>query len=294
MNKQQIQSNKWYQKLLELLKEDYIHINQFSRTGAVLSSQSAMVWHYTADPGATDEREQDYFDDNLGRQNPNDNIEDRYAGAHIFIDKDSGRITIPLWEMAYHAGDTWYNHNSLSCELCIEKDGSFHPATIARAVKVGALLQLIFGWKTDRNIRHYDVTKKLCPKPWVDNPTLFTQFKRDVEAQIKVYLSESSTPVVDKSVDKPCNIEVNGKTLPAKGKNRNGVTRLPIRAVSEAVGVIPEWCPTTKQVRVNNHDLDETIEDGVSYAPTHQLADALHVTVDWDNNSKTVKLKGGK
>lgn len=90
--------------------------------------------------------------------------------------------------------------------------------------------------------------------------------------------------------DKACNIEVNGKLLPIKGKNRNGVTRLPIRAVSEAVGIDPEWCQITKQVRVNEHDLDESIEDSLSYAPTRQLAAALGLKVEWVGTTDTVKL----
>lgn len=92
-------------------------------------------------------------------------------------------------------------------------------------------------------------------------------------------------------VDKPCNIEVNGKLLTVKGKNRNGVTRLPIRAVAESVGVEPEWCETTKQVRVNGKDLDETIEGGMSYAPSRQLGEALGLEVDWVKETDTVTLK---
>lgn len=90
--------------------------------------------------------------------------------------------------------------------------------------------------------------------------------------------------------DKPCNIEVNGKLLSIKGRNRDGITRLPIRAVSEAVGVVPEWCQITKQVRVNGYDLDETIEETLSYAPTRQLAAALGLKVEWVGASDTVKL----
>lgn len=287
MDKQSIHSNKWYKKLLELLKEDYIHVNPFSRPGELLASQSAMVWHYTANPGAGDENHKTYFE-NLRLQDPKDDEEDRYASAHIFIDKDSGRIIIPLWEMAYHAGDSWYNRNSLSCELCIEKDGSFHPQTIARAVMVGALLQLIFGWDTAKNIRHYDITKKICPKPWVENPSLYTKFKWEVEAQVKAYLATD----VPKPVEK-CSIEINCVRLPVQGILRNGVSMLPIRSVSEAVGGKVEWFADTKQVRVNGHDLDETIEAGISYAPARELAEALGLLVEWDGNAKTVKMKKG-
>ncbi|MGC5326628.1 hypothetical protein [Brevibacillus sp. SYSU BS000544] len=66
---------------------------------------------------------------------------------------------------------------------------------------------------------------------------------------------------------------------------------MPTRAVAEAVGNIPEWCPITKQVRVNGKDLDETIEDGVAYATSRQLAAALNLQVDWVKETETVTLK---
>lgn len=92
------------------------------------------------------------------------------------------------------------------------------------------------------------------------------------------------------SVEKLCHIEINGKLLPVNGKNLNGVTRIPIRAVAEAVGVVPEWCPNTKQVRVGGHDLDETIEDDLSFAPSRQLAAALGMKIEWVGSTDTVKL----
>lgn len=61
MNKTQIQSNKYYKQLLEIAVEDFIHINQFSRDGQALKSQSSALWHYTADPGATTKRVERFF-----------------------------------------------------------------------------------------------------------------------------------------------------------------------------------------------------------------------------------------
>ncbi|MEJ8547211.1 N-acetylmuramoyl-L-alanine amidase [Brevibacillus borstelensis] len=98
-----------------------------------------------------------------------------------------------------------------------------------------------------------------------------------------------STPPVDKSVEK-VNIQINGVRIPAQGYLRNGVSVLPIRSVSEALGVTPEWDPQTKQVSVNGKDLTETNESGVAYAPARELAAALDLQVEWDGTSKTVKF----
>ncbi|WP_340701617.1 N-acetylmuramoyl-L-alanine amidase [Brevibacillus borstelensis] len=101
-----------------------------------------------------------------------------------------------------------------------------------------------------------------------------------------------STPPVDKSVGKVA-IEINGVRLSAQGYLRNGVSVLPIRAVSEALGVTPEWVPETKQVRVNGKDLTATIEAGMAYAPARELAAALDLQVEWDGPTKTVKFSKG-
>ncbi|RNB66491.1 copper amine oxidase N-terminal domain-containing protein [Brevibacillus borstelensis] len=99
-----------------------------------------------------------------------------------------------------------------------------------------------------------------------------------------------STPPVDKSVEK-VNIQINGIRIPAQGDLRNGVSVLPVGAVSEALGVTLEWVPETKQVRVNGKDLTATIEAGVAYAPARELAAALDLQVEWDGPTKTVLLK---
>ncbi|MDC0763482.1 peptidoglycan DD-metalloendopeptidase family protein [Brevibacillus sp. AG] len=96
-------------------------------------------------------------------------------------------------------------------------------------------------------------------------------------------------------VDKPVvkvSVEINGKVLPEHGYLNNGVSSLPVRAVSEAVGVTPGWCPDNKAVTVNGKQLTVTNEAGTSYAPAREIASALGLQVEWDGSTKTVKLRG--
>lgn len=161
----------------------HIDINPFSRVGRKKVAHEFLVWHYTANPGASAENHIAYFQ---GLKNQNTNDDARYAGAELFVDRDSAVEIIPLDEEAFHAGKRWYNQRSIGIELCIEKDGSFHPDTIKRAVKIGAYL--CSKYKMDpltKQIRHFDVTGKICPKPWVERPILFDKFKQDVAAAMK-------------------------------------------------------------------------------------------------------------
>ncbi|HFK2719214.1 TPA: N-acetylmuramoyl-L-alanine amidase family protein, partial [Escherichia coli] len=140
---------------------------------------------YTANPGASAYNHYKYFS----------NLKDRYASAHIFVDKTEAYLIIPLDEVAYAANDGTYrgvpelkpnaNYRSVSVELCIEKDGSFHPETIKRAAQINAELCSVFNLDPIKDIvRHYDVTHKNCPAPWVKSPDLFDKFKQLVRADL--------------------------------------------------------------------------------------------------------------
>lgn len=169
---------------------DYIHINPHSRSGNTLQKVMKVVLHWTGNKGATDENHQKYFD----------NLDDRYASAHIFVDKDSATCIIPLNEVAFHCNDVQkhnkdgsvyrplekvlgYNGNlrTVSIEMCVEKDGTIHPDTIKRSIKVSAELCQMFKLKSSDIVRHYDVTGKNCPAPFVDDVKKFESFKKEVD-----------------------------------------------------------------------------------------------------------------
>lgn len=160
-------------------EERYIPVNQFSRPGTKRSFTRNVVWHYTGNPGATAEGHFHYFGENLARQDPFDDKKDTYASAHVFIDRTKTLVIIPLDEIAYHA--TQANPYSVGVELCIEADGSFHPETVRRAIEFGVFLNKKYNLRTSDYLRHYDVTGKICPKPWVDNPAAWADFKQRVD-----------------------------------------------------------------------------------------------------------------
>jgi N-acetylmuramoyl-L-alanine amidase len=174
---------------------DYVVKNKFSRPGYKLLDVLGIIIHWTANPGASDENHESFFDGEDGGGS-------RYAGAHMFVDKDSATLIIPEDEIAYQAneskcriaklkgsikradGSTYYgdaNVTTLSLELCVEKDGTIHPDTIIRASKIVAEWCKKYKLTVNDVHRHYDVTGKNCPRPWVENPQLFTNFKRDVQ-----------------------------------------------------------------------------------------------------------------
>lgn len=192
--------------------EDIVQINPYSRPGEHLDSVDAVVMHWTGNPGASDENHANFFDGADGGGG-------RYASAHLFGDRDSTTLIIPLSEMAYHANDVQKhkpdgspyrgvtlllpnaNRKSIGYEMCVERDGTIHPDTVKKAVKDVAELCRMF--KLDPSVqivRHFDVTAKNCPAPWVKDPLQFVAFKSAVAKEMGVVVKPTAPkPTAPKS-----------------------------------------------------------------------------------------------
>ncbi|MBE5978102.1 MAG: N-acetylmuramoyl-L-alanine amidase [Paenibacillaceae bacterium] len=112
------------------------------------------------------------------------------ASAHYFVGF-SGEIwqSVEDKNIAWHCGAKTYIHpdcrnsNSIGIELCVRNKGSqsdtsrdwyFEDATVASAKKLTKQLMEQYGIREDHVIRHYDVTGKICPNPYVYNNTIHT------------------------------------------------------------------------------------------------------------------------
>lgn len=124
----------------------------------------------------------------------------RGASAHYFVGFD-GEIwqSVEDQDIAWHCGAKTYRHpecrnaNSIGIELCVRNKGSqadtsrdwyFEDATVKAAIVLTKELMAKYGVPADHIIRHYDVTGKICPNPYVYNHTTHTwaAFKAALEA----------------------------------------------------------------------------------------------------------------
>ncbi|MCZ4248212.1 N-acetylmuramoyl-L-alanine amidase [Bacillus amyloliquefaciens] len=184
-------------------RNQYIDINKWTRPGIKSNGVKKLAVHYTANPGAPAANHYRYFGQTLPAQNRNlSEKKQTFASAHIFVDRTEAICIIPLNEVAYHANDVQQfvngqpyrgvaalkpnaNFLSIGVELCIEKDGTFHPDTIARAEQVCAELCKMYKLNPINDIvRHYDITHKICPAPWVNNSQGFADFKARVKKRM--------------------------------------------------------------------------------------------------------------
>ena len=140
-----------------------------------------IVVHYTANDGDSAKGNCIYFQRNPGL----------YASAHYFVDETGWEQSVADDDTAWHCGADTYKHplcrnaNSIGVELCSRKDAAgkyfFAPATVDQAVKLVQSLMDKHGVDAEHVLRHYDVTGKKCPAPFVDDPEAWAAFKERLE-----------------------------------------------------------------------------------------------------------------
>ena len=90
------------------------------------------------------------------------------ASAHYFIDKDGTlRQLVSEGDTAWHAGHWATNLCSVGIEV-VSGGADFTEAQINTLATLVADIRSRCGVSADDVIRHYDVTGKLCPAPYVD------------------------------------------------------------------------------------------------------------------------------
>ena len=133
--------------------------------------------------------------------------------AHYFVDETSIWQSVEDKNVAWHCGGglhgdeghTFYkkctNSNSIGIEMCCKKSSSgwyFEDNTVRNTVDLVKCLMEQYNIPIERVIRHYDVTGKICPAPYVDEQE-WTVFKnmiiREEEEMIeKVYHNINEVP----------------------------------------------------------------------------------------------------
>ena len=124
-----------------------------------------IVVHYTAVPQDTAENEGKYF----AREKTG-------SSAHYFVDETAVVRSVPEDYVAWHCGAALYRHtecrngNSIGVEICTKGENGtywFAPQALEQAKALILSLMQRYRVPPERVLRHYDVTGKLCPMPFV-------------------------------------------------------------------------------------------------------------------------------
>lgn len=111
----------------------------------------------------------------------------RDASANYFVDDNSIYRVVKDEDIAWHCGTkkTYYhdkcrNNNSIGVEMCCFMNNGvldISEKTIKNTIELVKDLMKKYNIPSSNVIRHYDVTHKICPAPFVNNPNRWSDFK---------------------------------------------------------------------------------------------------------------------
>ena len=174
------------------IQTKYAHTSNYQtgRRGGI----QYIVLHYTANNGDTARGNCNYF------QGAN-----RKTSAHYFVDEQSVWQSVRDQDTAWHCGGgiqgagghAYYgkctNNNSIGIEMCsdiLEGEYIISSQTEQNAVELTRLLMQKYNVPAERVIRHYDVTGKDCPRPWVRNNAAWLRFKSKLKEEEEMTKAE--------------------------------------------------------------------------------------------------------
>lgn len=101
------------------------------------------------------------------------NSGNRRASAHYFVDDKGIFQLVEDYNASWHCGDRKgkygiTNHNSISVEICVNEDGDYEKA-VDNTIDLVKCLMEKYNIPLDRVVRHYDASKKICPRSMSKN-----------------------------------------------------------------------------------------------------------------------------
>ena len=160
--------------------EAFLPVNRWSRPGVPLEEINGVVIHYVGNPATTAEANRNYFASLAS------GTENTFASSHFVVGLEGEVLQcIPLTEIAYASNDR--NGDTVAIEVCHpDETGEFSRETYEQVVQLTAWLCHTFELDPETDvIRHYDVTGKICPRYYVEQPEAWEQFRLDVAAALE-------------------------------------------------------------------------------------------------------------
>lgn len=152
---------------------DIIDIHDSARTGRKLVELNNIVVHYVGNPNTTAKQNRDYFN-NVGTE----------VSAHFVVGLEGEIIQcLPLYEIS--AASNHRNIDTISVEVCHpDESGKYSLATYVGLIRLLTWLCDSLKLSSEDIIRHYDVSGKLCPIYYVENPEEWNKLINDVNLQL--------------------------------------------------------------------------------------------------------------
>ena len=195
-----------------------------------------LVIHYTANNGDLAKSNCNYFKSS-----------NRNASAHYFVDEKEIWQSVEDNNTAWHCGTSgrYYhnkcrNYNAIGIELCSERDSKgnyyFNNETINNAIELTKMLMKKYNIPIENVVRHYDVTRKVCPAPFVSNSIAWNNFKNSLKGNDYMKVKRI--------------VEVNGVRKELDAINDNGKNYYSIAELAEVLGKKVIYDANTKITKI--------------------------------------------
>lgn len=159
-------------------------ITKYNKTVMNNKKNKYIVIHYTANDGDTAKNNADYFYD-----------ENREASAHYFIDENEIWQVVEDKDSAWHIGTlgNYYheecrNSNSIGIEMCSNiENGKYYikSSIVENTLNLTKKLMKQYNIPIENVLRHYDITRKICPAPFVNDNKLWKDLKKRLQEEIR-------------------------------------------------------------------------------------------------------------
>ena len=182
---------------------DYLTPNKYSRPQIELKEIKKLVIHWVGNTNTTAKQNRHFFENRK-------NGKTGYGSSQEIIDL-SGNVwvIIPDNEISYGCAnnDYYYNESGLAEELGKYPNDSIYSIECTHTTDEGFMSLDTYLTLIDRVsdlcikynlnpmedvIRHFDITGKICPKYFVDNPDKFIEFKQQVKGFIDIKLNDDN------------------------------------------------------------------------------------------------------
>ena len=160
------------------VQEKLLTPNEYSRPGLAMEPITGVVIHYVGNPGTQGISNRNFF------ESLKDNHETSVS-SHFIIGLQGEIIQcVPLDEVAY--ANRGRNFDTISIECCHpDEEGQFNEATYEALVQLAAYLLNTYGLGEEALLRHYEVTGKICPRYYVENPEAWETLKNDIMKEVE-------------------------------------------------------------------------------------------------------------
>lgn len=179
-----------------------------------------IVIHDTGNPKAGANANNHYIYFNGGNRN---------ASAHYFVDSDEIIQTVEDDKASWHVGDgkglyKITNRNSIGIEICVNIDGSYDMA-LQNTLELIEHLMKKHSISKENVIRHYDASRKICPKSMsANNWSKWNEFYAKIG-----------------NVNSKVTISVQGKLIKVDGYFVDEKNYVSVRGLCEALGYKVGW-----------------------------------------------------